>query len=60
MDGLTYAAVPSLRWHEYDSSTGEGAVDDTEEVSVTNGTEQISDGLHPNFETTYGETKSVS
>ena len=48
MDGLTMQRF-QVQVAQYDNSTGEGSVDDTEEVIVTNGTEQISDGLHPNF-----------
>jgi len=48
MDGLTMQRF-QVQVAEYDNSTGEGSVDDTEEVIVTNGTQQIADGLHPSF-----------
>lgn len=48
MDGLTMQRFV-VEVAEYDSSTGEGSVDDTEAVIVTNGTQQIADGLHPSF-----------
>ena len=48
MDGLTMQRF-QVQVAEYDNSTGEGGVDDTEEVIVTNGTQQIADGLHPSF-----------
>jgi len=47
MDGLTMQRF-QVQVAEYNSGT-EGSVDDTEEVIVTNGTEQIADGLHPSF-----------
>ena len=48
MDGLTMQRF-QVQVAQYDNSTGEGSVDDTEEVIVTNGTQQIADGLHPSF-----------
>jgi hypothetical protein len=47
MDGLTVQRF-QVQVAEYNSGT-EGSVDDTEEVVVTNGTQQIADGLHPSF-----------
>ena len=47
MDGLTMQRF-QVQVAEYNSGT-EGSVDDTEEVIVTNGTQQIADGLHPSF-----------
>jgi len=47
MDGFTMQRF-QVQVAEYNSGT-EGSVDDTEEVIVTNGTQQIADGLHPSF-----------
>jgi len=47
MDGLTMQRF-QVQVARYNSGT-EGSVDDTEEVIVTNGTQQIADGLHPSF-----------
>jgi len=48
MDGLTMQRFV-VEVAEYDNSTGEGSVDDSEGIIVTNGTQQIADGLHPSF-----------
>jgi hypothetical protein len=47
MDGLTMQRFV-VEVARYDAGT-EGSVDDTEAVIVTNGTQQIADGLHPSF-----------
>jgi len=47
MDGLTMQRF-QVQVARYNNGT-EGSVDDTEEVIVTNGTQQIADGLHPSF-----------
>jgi len=47
MDGLTMQRF-RVQVARYNNGT-EGSLDDTEEVIVTNGTQQISDGLHPSF-----------
>ena len=47
MDGLTMQRF-RVQVARYDNGE-EGSVDDTEEVIVTNGTQQIADGLHPSF-----------
>jgi hypothetical protein len=47
MDGLTMQRF-QVQVARYNSGT-EGSVDATEEVIVTNGTQQIADGLHPSF-----------
>lgn len=47
MDGLTMQRFV-VEVARYDAGV-EGSVDDTEAVIVTNGTQQIADGLHPSF-----------
>jgi len=47
MDGLTMQRF-QVQVARYNNGT-EGSVDGTEEVIVTNGTQQIADGLHPSF-----------
>lgn len=47
MDGLTMQKM-IVEVALYNNGT-EGSVDDSEDVTVTNGTQQIADGLHPSF-----------
>ena len=47
MDGLTMQRFV-VEVARYDAGV-EGSVDDTESIIVTNGTQQIADGLHPSF-----------